>query len=215
MMVVDAQAQSAFAGFYGQASTGYENNQIGSMSGSNSSGFSLSGNGQNFGGAPLVFGIGNYWQATDKWSIGLGADYSALTQSSPSNLYANETIAPGKTISHCCSSIQLSSRFNFFLSPAYVIDKEKLVYIKAGYSQVSTSFKSAETASVSSTQGGYLIGLGYKQIITSGLYGFVEGNYMGYKAPSYTFKAADDESVTNNFSSLNTYQLLIGLGYAF
>jgi len=29
----NAQAQSAFAGFYGQISTGYESNQLGSMTG--------------------------------------------------------------------------------------------------------------------------------------------------------------------------------------
>ena len=99
--------------------------------------------------------------------------------------------------------MQLSNRFNLFLTPAYAINKDKLVYIKAGYSQVSTQFNratsitktlngvSTTTASTggnqSSNQGGYLFGLGYKQIITSGLYGFVEGNYMGYSAPSYSY----------------------------
>ena len=140
--------------------------------------------------------------------------------------------------------MQLSNRFNLFLTPAYAIDKDKLVYLKAGYSQVSTQFNratsitktlngvSTTTASTggnqSSNQGGYLFGLGYKQIITSGLYGFVEGNYMGYSAPSYSYNtpqkavtnllgvsSTGTRNVTLNFASLNTYQLLIGVGYAF
>ena len=81
--------------------------------------------------------------------------------------------------------------------------------------------------SQSSNQGGYLLGIGYKQIITKGLYGFVEGNYMGYSAPSYTFSttnsldrsrgvtATSTRTGVTSFASLNTFQALVGLGYAF
>jgi outer membrane immunogenic protein len=60
----NAQAQSAFAGFYGQLSTGYESNQLGSMSGSSNvipyakSDTTNTGPSQTFGGAPLVLGQG-------------------------------------------------------------------------------------------------------------------------------------------------------------
>jgi hypothetical protein len=73
-------AQSAFAGFYGQVSTGYESNQLGSMSGSSNvtpyvkSDASDTAPSQNFGGAPLVLGLGYYWQANEKWLVGFGAD---------------------------------------------------------------------------------------------------------------------------------------------
>jgi outer membrane immunogenic protein len=140
------------------------------------------------------------------------------------------------------SLCNLSNRFNLFITPGYAIDKDKLVYIKAGYSQVTAQYnvstsltrtangvstKTAATGgSQSSNQGGYLIGLGYKQIITSGLYGFVEGNYMGYSAPSYSYstyspaavslgRSASARTVTTSFASLNSFQALIGLGYAF
>jgi hypothetical protein len=251
----NAQSQSSFAGFYGQVSTGYESNQLGSMSGSayatpnvNTDLFS-SAPSQTFGGAPLVLGVGYYWQANDKWLIGLGADYSALSQTSSNisinrtNAFGNTSIVAGETASGNGASMQLSNRFNLFLTPAYAIDRDKLVYIKAGYSQVSAQYNRATSATtslngVSKTiagtggnqsinQGGYLVGLGYKQIITSGLYGFVEGNYMGYSSPSYSYQTTkpidtlhgitsnSTKVATNNFSSLNTYQLLIGVGYAF
>jgi outer membrane immunogenic protein len=73
---LNAQAQSDFAGFYGQLSTGYESNQLGSLSGSatevpnNKSDIIRTAPSQTFGGAPLVFGAGYYWQANDKWLIG-------------------------------------------------------------------------------------------------------------------------------------------------
>ena len=247
----NAQAQSAFAGFYGQVSTGYESNQLGSFSASGTtipntnSDTKGSAPSQNFGGAPLVLGAGYYWQANDKWLIGLGADYSALSQTSSTftkdatNAPGNTAIAAGTKLTSNGSSMQLSNRFNLFITPAYAIDKDKLVYLKAGYSQVtvqnnhptsltrtangvSTTTATAEGTS-SSNQGGYLIGLGYKQIITSGLYGFVEGNYMSYSAPSdnYSFnssagvKSASARTVSASFSSLSTFQALIGLGYAF
>jgi len=249
-------AQSAFAGFYGQISTGYESNQLGSLSSTSSltpyakSDANYTASSQTFGGAPLVLGAGYYWQANEKWLLGVGADYSALTQTSSNISIGNATNASGSTSivsgqnpTYNGATMQLSNRFNLFLSPAYALDKDKLVYLKAGYSQVSAQYNRpssltrtvngvstsypATNGNQTSNQGGYLIGLGYKQVITSGLYGFVEGNYMGYNAPSYTFTSvnATDTSkgvttsstrtVTNNFASLNTYQLLVGLGYAF
>ena len=253
----NAQAQSDFAGFYGQLSTGYESNQLGSLSGSatevpnNKSDIIRTAPSQTFGGAPLVFGAGYYWQANDKWLIGVGADYSALSQTSSSfpvsitNAPGNTTVTPGSTVTANGASAQLSNRFNIFLTPGYAIDKDKLVYLKAGYSQVTTQFNrhssvtrlAANGTSVttpatggnpSSNQGGYLVGLGYKQIITSGLYGFVEGNYMSYNSPSDSYtttvtalnnvhgiNSTGTRTVTTKFNSLNSYQLLVGLGYAF
>ena len=254
LMAFNAQAQSAFADFYGQVSTGYESNQLGSLSGTGTvtpnQGTDLirSAPSQTFGGAPLVLGIGYYWQANDKWLIGVGADYSALSQTTSSfpvsitNAPGNSSINSGETATANGSSLQLSNRFNIFITPGYVIDKDKLVYIKAGYSQLSAQYNqptsltraansvstttAATGGSQSSNQGGYLIGLGYKQIITSGLYGFVEGNYMGYSAPSYSYstyspaavslgRSASARTVTTSFASLNSFQALIGLGYAF
>lgn len=256
LITTSSQAQSAFAGFYGQISTGYESNQLGSLSSTSSltpyakSDANYTASSQTFGGAPLVLGAGYYWQANDKWLLGVGADYSALTQTSSNISIGNATNASGSTSivsgqnpTFNGATLQLSNRFNLFLSPAYALDKDKLVYLKAGYSQVSAQYNRPTTltravngvsttipatnGNQTSNQGGYLIGLGYKQVITSGLYGFVEGNYMGYNAPSYTFTSVNATNtstgastsstriVSNNFASLNTFQALIGLGYAF
>jgi hypothetical protein len=250
-------AQSKFEGLYGQVSTGYESNQLGSLSGSatevpnNKSDIIRTAPSQTFGGAPLVLGAGYYWQANDKWLIGVGADYSALTQTSSTfpvsmtNAPGSTTVVAGSKVTANGASAQLSNRFNLFITPGYAIDKDKLVYMKAGYSQVTTQFNrnssvtrvAANGTSVttpatggnpSSNQGGFLVGLGYKQIIASGLYGFVEGNYMSYSSPSDSFTTSvtalntvhgitskGTRTVTTKFDSLNSYQFLVGLGYAF
>jgi hypothetical protein len=252
-----AMAQSAFSGFYGQISTGYESNQLGSLTGSateipyNNSDIIRNAPSQSFGGAPLVLGTGYYWQAHEKWLVGIGADYSALSQTSSSfpvamtNAPGSTTVTAGSTVTANNASAQISNRINFFLTPGYMIDKDKLVYLKAGYSQVTTQFNrntsvtrtaangsSATTpatgGSASSIERGFLVGLGYKQIITSGLYGFVEGNYMSYSSTSDSFTtsvtalnnvhgitSSGTRTVTTNFASLNTYQILVGLGYKF
>ena len=254
----NTQAQSAFTGFYGQISSGYESNQLTGISGSSveipSSGVNvdISGPSQNFGGAPLVFGLGYYWQLNSSWLLGIGADYSALSQTSPSqqsnltNAPGNNLIPAGVTMTANGSNSQLSQRYNLFISPGYLVDKDKLLYIKAGYSHVTGQAKRATsvTATVngrsvtvpsttagtsnSTGDGGYLVGLGYKQIITGGLYGFVEANYMGYgtlretytspaKSAAETAVGVTNSSVTQitGSRSLSTYQFFIGLGYAF
>lgn len=158
--------------------------------------------------------------------MGLGVDYSALSQetsSYSSTLSGN----PGEYLSG--SKLQASNRVNIFVAPGYEIDKDKLVYLKAGYSMVSikqtfsNSYTSTSTPSDSSTftqgsqsktEGGYVVGLGYKQMITSGLYGFAEANYMSYGKPSLSVRDVDG-STQSSSPSLNTFQALVGVGYKF
>lgn len=235
-------AQSAFVGFYGQIGTGYESNSLGSGSGSISSPltneyYSSNSSSQQFGGAPLVFGLGYNFSVAPKWLIGIGADYSALSQTS-SNFSTNisDTIS-GTTFTGTFSgnSIQLSNRFNIFITPSYAIDNDKLVYLKAGYSSISAKLNSPNNYTVSangveqiqtsvnggsstSTVGGYVVGLGYKQFITGGIYGFAEANYMGYSKPSFSSTVTLENELTAATTlnkSLNSYQALIGVGYRF
>ena len=56
---------------------------------------------------------------------------------------------------------------------------------------------------------GYSLGLGYKQIISGGLYGFAEGNYLSYPNKSIT-----DAVGTYNVNA-NSMSFLVGVGYKF
>jgi outer membrane immunogenic protein len=233
-------AQSAFEGFYGQIGTGYESNSLGSGNGNASSSvdpqsYSPSSSSQQIGGAPLVLGIGYNFSVTPKWLIGIGADYSALSQTS-SNFSTNFE-SPTADLTGVLSghSIQLSNRLNVFITPGYAIDDDKLIYLKAGYSSISAKLNGPDTYTVSSsgvqvvqvplssgssttTVGGYVVGLGYKQIIAGGIYGFIEANYMSYSKPSFstTSTISNGVSATSTLStSLNSYQALVGIGYRF
>jgi hypothetical protein len=230
-----AMAQSAFEGFYGQLATGYENNQASSLNVTGTSAGNpnetWNASNQSFGGAPLVIGLGYNFSVSPQWLLGLGVDYSAISQKSSSyNVTgANNGNNGNNGATLGGMSLQASNRFNIVLTPGYALDKDKLVYLKAGYSSVSlkqnmpTSFNDGKggtgtlgSSSSSSTVGGYIVGLGYKQMITSGLYGFGEANYMSYSKP--TLSATPPGSGGYNTSSqpsVNSYQLLVGVGYKF
>jgi outer membrane immunogenic protein len=229
LVATSAFAQkSAFEGFYGQIATGYESNSASSLNGSivDSSRSNFSAPNQTFSTAPLVIGLGYNFSVTPKWVIGLGADYSAMN--SKSSTYSSSMSGPGVPAGASLNgqSIELSNRFNVFVAPGYAIDKDKLVYLKAGYSSVSVKgnpptsytqpgYREAITgvSSQTSSLSGYVLGLGYKQMITGGLYGFAEGNYMSYTNLNQSQR--DMGSTINSSANLSSYQLLVGVGYKF
>lgn len=242
-----AMAQSAFQGFYGQIATGYENNQVSNLSTvgresnpANGGNTNLSASNQSFGGAPLVLGLGYNASLTKDWLLGVGIDYSALSFNSSNYSYALS--GPGAPNGESGSSLtgnslKTSQRFNIFVTPGYAIDKDKLAYLKVGYSSVQVGVTPGNNVFVpsygnfnirtdssgfsnqSSTVGGYVLGLGYKQMITSGLYAYGEANYYGYSKPSFTntstYKDGSGAIVVSSNPSINSYQVLVGVGYRF
>lgn len=239
-----AMAQSAFQGFYGQIATGYEGNSASGLSSplNITDGVqtltlaNASASNQNFGGMPLVAGLGYNHSVAPKWLVGIGADYSFLSQESSSYNYSlsgGEFPVAGVGLSG--AKIKASNRFNVFITPGYEIDKDKLVYLKAGYSSVKVDVTAPSSitfqgqseplgglaSNQSKTLSGYIVGLGYKQIISGGIYAFGEANYMSYSSANFGRSTAFpgfNGSVninTNTSSSLNSYQLLVGIGYKF
>ncbi|QWD35726.1 porin family protein [Polynucleobacter paneuropaeus] len=202
LLAGSASAQSAFEGFYGQIATGYENNTVASsspvVSGTNGTAPSSSS-----GNAPAIIGLGYTFMIDPTYSLALGADYSILSQNT-NNIQA--------TNSNGQYYYQVSQRTNFFIAPGYNLAKDKTVYIKAGYSMENIQAKPAGggTGTNSSNIGGYLVGLGYKQMIADGFYGFAEGNYMSYSKPVLTASG-----FSANTGTPSAYTLLVGLGYKF
>jgi len=215
-----AMAQSAFEGFYGQVSTGFESNTVDSAQ--------LTG--QDFGGvanvsnaaspsansAPLVFGLGYTFLVKDKFTLGLGVDYSALTQTTSTAGF----FYPGTGFDDVYDyNFTVSNRFSLFVTPGYAIDQDKLAYVKLGYTNQRLKYSQTNCCSVPSNTdnvNGYVLGLGYKQIITQGLYAFVEANYYAFERASLSSTYADGPggTVSSNPSS-STYNLLVGVGYKF
>jgi len=223
LLAGSAMAQSAFEGGYGQIATGYEKNTI---SGSSPS---ISGQGNSNSGtvpnattntAPLVVGLGYTFMVDPKFTVGLGVDYSALSSTSQnvtSTIYG----------SNWTYAYKVSNRYNFYVTPGYAISKDQLVYVKAGYTMESlqatsvssnNSLNNISGSSNTATVGGYILGLGYKQMIADGFYGFVEGNYMTYNKPNLTTSVTNSGlSYTYNMNSgtPSAYNFLAGVGYKF
>ena len=220
-----AMAQSAFEGFYGQIATGYESNSASNLGGAGvypgNANETWNASSQQFGGAPVVLGLGYNFTVAPKWVVGLGVDYSAISQKSSS--YSSTSPNAGNAgLTITPQTLEASNRINIFITPGYEIDKDKLVYIKAGYSSLTEKYtpppattSSPSLASSTSTVGGYVVGLGYKQIITGGLYGFAEGNYMSYSKPNFSSSFGTSGYQINTSPSINSYQLLVGVGYKF
>ena len=214
-----AFAQSQFVGAYGQISTGYENNTVSSaqLTGTDYGGSPNKTNTltTTSASAPLVVGLGYTFDLKNNFTLGIGADYSALTQNTqPAGFYYF-----GDSRNTYDYKFSISNRFNAFIAPGYAIDQDKLVYAKLGYSMQSVQYSQTNCCSSPSNKAqvnGYVVGLGYKQFITKALYGFAEVNYYAYGRPnlSSTYSDAPGGTVSSN-PNVNAYNFLFGLGYRF
>lgn len=212
-------AQSQFVGAYGQISTGYENNRVSSaqLTGTAYGGTPNTSNSvsTNSGSAPLVLGLGYLIPVQNNFTLGLGVDYSTLTQETGSAAF----YYPAVNSPNYNYKFTISNRFSIFAAPGYAIDKDKLAYAKIGYSSQSVQYSQTNCCSSPSNKAqvsGYVLGLGYKQLITSGLYGFVEANYYTYAKPSLSSTYTDDGGGTvSSNPNVNAYNLLLGVGYRF
>jgi hypothetical protein len=212
-----AMAQSAFEGFYGQVSTGYENNSANSTSVlTGPAPFQTIGLGSSSkGSVPLVVGLGYTFSLTPQYLLGIGADYSTLSSTLDN---ANISCA---TCSGAQTQVKVSNRYSVYVTPGYQIDKDKMAYLKAGYSNQKVQEQLAGTAKPtgaqlgSATTGGYVLGLGYKQIIDGGFYGFGEANYYSYSGASLNNTLSDGTTLSGNNPKTTAYNFLVGLGYKF
>jgi hypothetical protein len=206
-----AMAQSAFEGFYGQVGVGYE--KVSPSSSLSLSIPSLQASAFNF--ATTVNSANSYigvvtlgynQKITNEFLLGIGAEYEPFSGSNGTYTFTNATLGTGS------GTYQKKSSYNFFVSPGYVIDKDKLAYAKVGYAGAKTSSE-GDTTDLK----GYSFGLGYKQTIQAGLYGYVEGNYYKYNDTTQTRSStiSGRAATTTEIQSANAYNFIVGVGYKF
>jgi len=206
-----AMAQSAFEGFYGQVGVGYE--KVSPSSSLSLSIPSVQASAFNF--ATTVNSANSYigvvtlgynQKITNEFLLGIGAEYEPFSGSKGTYTSTNATLGTSS------GTYQKKSSYNFFVSPGYVIDKDKLAYAKVGYAGAK-SFSEGDTTDLK----GYSFGLGYKQTIQAGLYGYVEGNYYKYNDTTETTSStiSGRAATTTNIQSANAYNFIVGVGYKF
>jgi outer membrane immunogenic protein len=201
---INVNAQSAFQGFYGQVGIGYESTSVKFSGGTQASfgPYNISANNSNsFTGA---IGVGGYFPVTKSFLIGIGAEYNPI----PSNSADYTVTLPEMNFSYGASYKKKNS-YNIFLSPALAIDKNKLAYAKLGYTGLSSE-QTVLGEKTTSNFTGYSLGLGYRQIIQGGLYGFIETNYATYSSKQDT----NFDGATGN-NKPTTMNAILGVGYKF
>lgn len=212
-----AMAQSAFEGAYGQLGIGYEtvspSLSIGNLniSGAGTGSFPYSSNISNSNSFAGTVTIGYNFAVTKDFLLGLGAEYSPLTGQKANYSASNPDLGAQN------GQWNKQNSYNIFISPATPIGKDGLLYGKVGYT--GASFKSQINGGNSNTENlnGYSLGLGYKQFITGGLFGFGEVNYASYGNKTTT----ESDTVSGyNLSQSSTFKanvtnILVGIGYKF
>ena len=211
---MQANAQSKFEGAYGQLGVGYEN-----VSPTfNSSGLTVSGLGtlpinttvSNQGSVTGVVGVGYMAGLTKDFLLGLGVEYSPFAGQSGNYSYGITGVGTQT------GTYQKQNSYNVFLSPATPIGQDGLLYGKVGFT--GASIKATESGSSNTTNyTGYSLGVGYKQIIQGGLYGFGEVNYisLGNTTNTYSGVVSGRTYSYSNTSSANSYNAMVGIGYKF
>ncbi|MBA0914697.1 MAG: hypothetical protein H0Z54_02875 [Nitrospira sp.] len=221
---------SAFEGFYGQVGTGYEQNRFSSLSHSwvnTTDNFKGRGaaDGQKASGMPLSMGVGYFHRLHEAYLLGVGVDYAPLVQQT-AKFDTASTNDNNFSFKFRDASYKTSHRVNAYLMPAYAFDADKLGYVKIGYSVQSLQHAQPSDLLIRLDKGystakvihGYVVGVGYKQIMTRGIYGFVEGNYTAYgKQTLHGTGFASGNPIAFSASNLgvSAYNVLVGLGYTF
>jgi hypothetical protein len=211
---MQVHAQSKFDGAYGQVGVGYES-VAPSYSNSN---FTVVGVGtapintsiSNANGFTGVVTVGYMATITKDFLLGIGAEYSPIAGQKAN--YSGSVL--GTSLGN--GSYNKENAYNIFLSPATPIGADGLLYGKVGYTgaTIKDTFGSSST---NTNYTGYSLGLGYKQIIQGGLYGFGEFNYMSYgnQTASATGTVSGYTVNSSITSNANAYNLIVGLGYKF
>ena len=211
---MQVHAQSKFDGAYGQVGVGYES-VAPSYSNSN---FTVVGVGtapintsiSNANGFTGVVTVGYMATITKDFLLGIGAEYSPIAGQKAN--YSGSVL--GTSLGN--GSYNKENAYNIFLSPATPIGADGLLYGKVGYTgaTIKDTFGSSST---NTNYTGYSLGLGYKQIIQGGLYGFGEFNYMSYgNQTARSTGTVSGYTVTSSITSnANAYNLLVGVGYKF
>ena len=173
-----------------------------------------------------MIGAGYYFPSNSNFLVGVGLDYAS--QSTTTSDFKYTVTRTGFELSD--SNFSISNRLNVFVTPAYAIDKGKLVYLKLGYSMARLQALSPAHASDGPLNGftsnpkanvnGYIAGIGYKQHLTQKLHGFVEAIYMTYEHTALSTSGTNDaipaQTMTLTINpNLNSYQLAAGVSYHF
>jgi outer membrane immunogenic protein len=148
----------------------------------------------------------------ENYVLGIGATYYPGASSSATGTL--NTLYNGNVVGTTNATYNIKNLYNIFLSPGYVIDKDRLAYLKIGYTGSTIGLSSPILAYNTTNLSGINLGLGYKQMINAQWYAFGEANYASYGSQTASATTTTGTSVSNSIKGTGM-DLLVGIGYRF
>ena len=113
------------------------------------------------------------------------------------------------------ATYNVKNLYSIVFTPGYVIDKDRLAYMKLGYSGTTIGLSGPTLAYQTTNLSGYTVGLGYKQMFTESLYAFGEVNYASYGTKTISATLTTGTVLNGMTISGNGSDVLVGVGYRF
>lgn len=158
-------------------------------------------------------GVGYNYGITDKYTLGIAASYSLGASSAGNGTFTPAVPAQYGGPTTKWFNYQLKNIWSVTLNPGYAIDKDSLVYGKVGVTGVTMGINGQTANYQTENLTGYVLGLGYKQMVTQSIYVLGEVNYAGLSTKTATI-ATSSGPLTGNVGG-SGYDIIVGLGYRF
>jgi hypothetical protein len=217
--VATAQAQSKFEGAYGQLGVGFTSTMptlggatLTPPAGNSPSSYGLGTSIESTNSFAGAIGLGYTFSVAPKFTVGLGIDYLPMAGQSGNYSLTNSSLST-PTLS---GTYKQKQTYNVYVAPGLEITPDSMLYAKLGYSGSQFTYGDGGLQNLN----GFLVGLGYKQIISGGLYGFAEANYTSYGQQNVGSTGPWGGNVSGTYAinanlSANTFTGLVGVGYKF
>lgn len=217
VFATSANAQSAkknaWEGFYGEAAVGYatfnpsvDSATLAPLGYPAGTTLPVSTRTNTLNTATNKIGVGYNFGINDKYTLGIAASYAI----GASSVAGGEFGVAGQTK---WFNYQLKNIWSATVNPGYAIDKDSLVYAKVGVTG-NTMGLNGQTASYQTTSfTGYVLGLGYKQMVTQSIYLLGEVNYASLNSKTATL-ATSSGPITAKLGGTGM-DIIFGAGYRF
>ena len=157
-------------------------------------------------------GLGYTYGINDRYTLGIAASYS-LGASSAANGSFYATLPSGANTSPTWFKYQIKDVWSVTVNPGYVIDKDKLAYAKVGMTGNTMGINGGTANYQTVNFTGYVLGLGYKQLVTKSIYVLGEVNYAGISSKTATIQT-NNGPLTGNVGGSGA-DVMVGVGYKF
>lgn len=220
VFATNASAQSAktnpWEGFYAEAAVGYgvftptiNNANLAPLGYPAGTKVPVSTQQNDLGSGKNKIGLGYTYGINDKYTLGLAASYSLGASSA-----ANGSFWTASTVnSPTWFKYQIKDVWSVTVNPGYVIDKDKLAYAKVGMTGNTMGINGGTANYQTVNFTGYVLGLGYKQLVTKSVYFLGEVNYAGISTKSATIQTSRGP-LTGNVGGSGV-DVMVGVGYKF